>query len=55
MEDDDDDDDEDNTTRTTRRSRTTLPKQGLPFRRRSYDVGLNYSATNTKGKKIVKR
>jgi hypothetical protein len=49
------DDDEDNKPRTTRRSRTTLPKQGLLFRRRSHDVGLNYSAANKKGKKIVKR
>jgi hypothetical protein len=48
------DDDEDNTPCTTRRSMTTLPKQGLPFRR-SHDVRLNYSAANKKGKKIVKR
>jgi hypothetical protein len=47
------DDDEDNTTHTTRRSRTTLPKQCLQFRRRSHNVGLNYSPTNKKGKKIV--
>jgi hypothetical protein len=42
-------------TYTTRRSWTTLPKQGLPFKIRSHDVGLNYSAANKKGKKIVKR
>jgi hypothetical protein len=48
------DDDEDNTPHTTRRSRITLPKQGLSFRRRSHDVGLNYSSANKKGKKIVK-
>jgi hypothetical protein len=35
---------------------TTLPKRGLPFRRRTPDVpGLNYSTTTKKGKKIVKR
>jgi hypothetical protein len=49
------DDDEDNTIYTTRRRRTTLPKNGMPFRRRSHDVGLNYSAANKKGQKIVKR
>ena len=50
MEDDDDDD----ATYTTRRSRTTLPKSGLPFKRRSHDAGLNYSTATKKCKKIVK-
>ena len=36
---DDDQDDDDKATYTTRRSRTTLPRQGLPFKRRSHDVG----------------
>jgi hypothetical protein len=55
LEDDDDDDAE--ARYTTRRSRTTLPKKGLPpFKRRSGDVpGLNYSTATKKGKKIVKR
>ena len=39
--DDDQDDDDDKATYTTRRSRTTLPRQGLPFKRRSHDVWLN--------------
>ena len=47
--------DEDDATYTTRRSRTTLPKSGLPFKRRSHDAGLNYSTATKKGKKIVKR
>ena len=35
---------------------TTLPKKGLPFKRRSDDVpGLNYSTATKKGKKIMKR
>ena len=49
-------DDEDEETYTTRRSRTTLPKSGLPFARRSQNIsGLNYSTATKKGKKIVKR
>ena len=40
---------------TTRRSRTTLPRSGRPFKRRSHDVGLNYSTATKKDKKIVKR
>jgi hypothetical protein len=50
------DDDDDEETYTTRRSRTTLPKRGLPYLRRSaYIPGLNYSTATKKGKKIVKR
>ena len=48
-------DDDDEETYTTRRSRTTLPKSGHPFKRRSHDAGLNYSTSTKKGKKIVKR
>ena len=42
---------------TPRRTRTTLPKKGLPFKRRSHDVGLNYTTSGRKGKKkmAVKR
>jgi hypothetical protein len=36
------DGDNDKATYTTRRSKTILPKRGLPFKRRSHDVGLNY-------------
>ena len=49
-----DDDDDDDAPYTTRRTRTTLPKLGLPFTRRSHDAGLNYSTATKKGKKIVK-
>jgi hypothetical protein len=50
IEDDSDDDDT-----YTLRSRTTLPKSGLPYIRRSQDVpGLNYATVTKKGKKIVK-
>jgi hypothetical protein len=49
------DDDHDEAPYIPRRSRTTLPKTGHPLKRRSHDVGLNYSTTTKKGKKIVKR
>ena len=52
--DDDQEDDDNHATYTTRRSRTTLPRQGRPFKRRSHDVGLNY-ATSTKKDKKIKR
>ena len=42
-------------TYTTRRSRTTLPKSGFLFTRRSHDAGLKYSTATKKGKKVVKR
>jgi hypothetical protein len=42
------------TTYTTRRSRTTLPRSGRPFKRRSHDTGLNYSTTSKKSKKKAK-
>jgi hypothetical protein len=48
MEDDDDDD-----AYVPRRSRTTLPKTGHPFKRKSHDAGLNYSQGNKKGKKTL--
>ena len=48
-------DDNDDEAYITRRSRTTLPKSGRPFKRRSHDVGLNYSTATKKGKEIVKR
>ena len=51
---DQDDDDDDKATYNTRRSRTTLPRQGLPFKRRSHDVGLNYATATKKGKKNAK-
>ena len=44
----DDQDDDDKATYTTRRSRTTLPRQDLPFKRRSHDVGLNYAIATKK-------
>ena len=53
--DDDEDHDDGTATYTTKRSRTTLPRQGQPFKTRSHDVGLNYATTNKKGKKIFKR
>ena len=42
---------------TPKRTRTTLPKKGLPFKRRSHDVGLNYTTSGKKGNKkmAVKR
>ena len=49
------DEDDEETKYTSRRSKTTLPT-GRPFKRRSHDVlGLNYSTTTKKDKKIVKR
>ena len=40
----------------SRRSRTTQPRSGLPYIRRTHNVGLNYSSTTKKGKKkIAKR
>ncbi|KAK1662793.1 hypothetical protein QYE76_050952 [Lolium multiflorum] len=45
---------DEDTTYTTRRSRTTLPRSGRPFKRRSHDTGLNYSTTSKKSKKKVK-
>jgi hypothetical protein len=40
--------DEDDTTYTKRRSRTTLPRIGVPYTRRSHDMGVKYSTTTTK-------
>ena len=51
----DDDQDDDKATYTTRRSRTTLPRSGRPFKRRSHDMGLNYSTATKRGKKIHKK
>ena len=49
-------DDDDDEAYVKRRIKTTLPKKGLPFKRKSDDEGLNYSTGNKKGKKItVKR
>jgi hypothetical protein len=45
---------DEDTTYTTRRSRTTLPRSGRPFKRRSHDTGLNYSTTSKKSKKKAK-
>ena len=50
--DDDQEDDDMHATYRTRRSRTTLPRQGHPFKRRSHGVGLNYATATKKGKKI---
>jgi len=49
--------DEDDATYTTRRSRTTLPRFGDPFGRRSHDTGVKYSTSTKKGKKklLMKR
>jgi hypothetical protein len=43
--------DEDDKTYTKRRSRTTLPRTGVPYIRRSHDMGVKYS-TLTKSKAI---
>ena len=43
--------DEDNATYTTRRSRTTLPRSGDPFTRRSHHILVKYTTTTKKGKK----
>jgi hypothetical protein len=43
--------DEDDATYTKRRSRTTLPVlpgTGVPYTRRSHDMGVKYSTTTTK-------
>jgi hypothetical protein len=40
--------DEDDATYTKRRSRTTLPRTGVPYTRRSHDMGVKYSTTTTK-------
>jgi hypothetical protein len=45
------DDNDNEVTYTTRRSMTMLHKQGLPFKRRSHDVGLNYLMPNKKDKR----
>jgi transposase len=45
------DDNDNEATYTTRRSMTMLHKQGLPFKRRSHDVGLNYLMPNKKDKR----
>jgi hypothetical protein len=39
---------EDDATYTKRRSRTTLPRTGVPYTRRSHDMGVKYSTTTTK-------
>jgi hypothetical protein len=40
--------DEDDTTYIKRRSSTTLPRTGVPYTRRSHDMGVKYSTTMTK-------
>jgi hypothetical protein len=45
------DDDDDKTPYAPKRSRPTLPKKCILFRRRSHDVGLNYSTSIKIGKK----
>jgi hypothetical protein len=47
------DDDDDETYVPRRRGRTMLPKTGRPFKRKSHDVGLNYSQGNKKSKKTL--
>jgi hypothetical protein len=39
---------EDDATYTKRRSRTMLPRTGVPYTRRSDDMGVKYSTTTTK-------
>ena len=39
-------DDDDDEAYVKRRSKTTLPKKGLPFKRKIHDVGLNYLTGN---------
>ena len=47
---------DDNEKYKTRRSRTTQARSGLPYIRRTHNVGLNYSSATKKGKKkVVKR
>jgi hypothetical protein len=40
--------DEDNATYTKTRSRTTLPRTGVPYTRRSHDMGVKYSSRTAK-------
>jgi hypothetical protein len=40
--------DEDDATYTKIRSMTMLPRTGVPFTRRSHDMGVKYSTTMTK-------
>jgi hypothetical protein len=40
--------DENDATYTRRRSRTTLPRTGVPYTRISHDMGVKYSTTMTK-------
>ena len=44
---------EDDVPYTTRRSRTTLPRSGLPFTRRSHDTGVTFSTSTKKGKSTI--
>ena len=47
-------DDDDDEPYVKRRSKTKLPKKNHnPWKRKSHDEGLNYSAPNKKGKKIT--
>jgi hypothetical protein len=39
---------EDIATYTKKRSRTTLPRTGVPYTRRNHDMGVKYSTTTTK-------
>ena len=49
-------DDDDDEAYIKRRNRTTLPKDHRPFKRRSHNEGINYTAANKKRKKMtVKR
>ena len=52
-------DDQEDEKYTTKRSRTTLPKNGCPFKRKSHDIGLKYTGKTCKRtagrEKIVKR
>jgi hypothetical protein len=40
--------DEDDATYTKRRSKTMLPRTGVPYTRRNHDMGVKYSTTTTK-------
>ena len=47
-------DDDDDEAYVKRRIKTTLPmKDRTPWKRKSHNEGLNYSATNKKGKKPI--
>ena len=49
-------DDDDDEAYVKRRSKTTLPKKDRnPWKSKSHDEGLNYSAPNKKGKKITSK